>query len=238
MIVVTGTRTYRLDTYSWWGTGPGADFWTVHLDGGWGGGGGAFDFVPDDASIDVLINFDRPMTESETEALKDFQAAIEALTVAINALADNAEVRLPNGSYVTGAALKALWADTDFIINDNVRYDNGTTGGEARMLDGNPTVSFNIQYLDSYNNFYGGTNYLIAHDFAHLTQFGMPFYYDQLTANDIAREILSAAGLPYLFNPGFGYSTIAPVGFSTPSGEGGGGGPSGGGGGGGGDYIP
>ncbi len=29
-IVVTGTRYSRLDTYSWWDSGPGADYWTVH----------------------------------------------------------------------------------------------------------------------------------------------------------------------------------------------------------------
>ena len=38
-IVVTGTRYSRLDTYScWWDSGPEADFGTVQLDGGGGGG--------------------------------------------------------------------------------------------------------------------------------------------------------------------------------------------------------
>lgn len=239
-IVVTGRRTIRLDLVSWWDVGPGSDlFWTVHLDGG---GGGAFEpgEPADEEAIDVLVNFDRPLTESEAQALENFKTAIELLTAAINSLADSAEVRLPNGSYINGAALKALWADTDFIINDNVRYENNTRGGEAWMIDGEPTISFNIQYLDAYDNSYGGMNYLIAHDFAHLTQWGMPNFYDQLTANDIAREILSSAGLPYLPNPDFGYTGIAPFGFSTPSGIGGddSGGGAGEGGGGGGDYIP
>ncbi len=243
VITVTGKRIIRLDTYSWLSSGAGPDlFWSVHLDGGWDGGGGVFDPQPlDGEAIEVLINFDRPLTDSETQAIENFQAAIAALTVAINALADNAELRLPNGAYITGAALKALWAQTDFIINDNhVDYGNGGQG-QAAMINGQPTISFNIGELDRYDYWFGGMNYLVAHDFAHLTQWGTPFAYDQLTANDIAREILSASGLPYLSNPVFGYGTIAPFGFSTPSGDGGGG-PGGdgggGGGGGGGDFIP
>jgi hypothetical protein len=230
-ITVTGIRTYRLDSYSWYDSGPGADYWTVHSE--WDGGG--FDFVPDHSAIDVTINFDREMTASESAAFAAFLDAIEALTVAINALADDAEVRLPNGAYINGAFLKSLWAETDFIINDGFTYANGTQGGEARMLNGNPTVSFNIRYLDEYDNFAGGINYLIAHDFAHLTQYDSAYYQDQLTANDLAREILYEGGLVYLPNPGFGYSTIVPFGFSTPNGDGGEGS---GGSGGGGDYIP
>lgn len=182
---------------------------------------------------------DRPLTESESEALEDFKATIEALTAAINMLADNAEVRLPNGAYITGAALRELWGNTDFIINDGITYQSGSTLGLADMVNGQPTISFNIQALDQFNGMAGGMNWLVAHDFAHLTQWGMPFYYDQLTANNIAREILSSAGLPYYATPGFGYSTALPFGFSTPAaGDGGGGGGFGGGSGGGGDYIP
>jgi len=239
IITVTGTRIFRLDLVNWWDTGPGADlFWTVHLDGG----GGAFDFPPPDAEvIDVVLNFDRPLTDSETAAFEQFKAAIEALTTAINALPDSAEVRLPNGAYVTGAALKALWANTDFIITDNQTYQDGAGFlGEAAMIGNQPTISLNIQALNQFNDFTGGLNWLIAHELGHLTQWGTPLVYDQRTANDIARALLSGAGLPYFATPGFGYSPDAPTGFTGPTATGGdGSGPGGGGGGGGGgDFIP
>ncbi|MCY7280620.1 MAG: hypothetical protein LH610_06945 [Sphingomonas bacterium] len=37
-VVVTGTRYLKIDPYTWWDSGPGADYWTVQLDGGGDGG--------------------------------------------------------------------------------------------------------------------------------------------------------------------------------------------------------
>ena len=209
-------------------------------DGGLGdGGGGEVPTQPpaDEDSIDIQIMIDRPLTDSEKVAIEKLKETIAALEAAIMALADNAVLTLPNGADVTGAELKAIWAKTDFVINDNhVTYSNGGQG-EALMAFGQPTISFNVGYLDQYDNLVGGMNYLVAHELGHLSQAGTSFYTDQLTANDIARALLNGAGLPYLANPGYGYTSTAPLQFTVPSsgGTGGGGGPRGGGGGCGGD---
>ena len=134
-------------------------------------------------------------------ALEDLKETIAALEAAIMALADNAVLTLPNGADVTGAELKAIWAKTDFVINDNnFTYANGGQG-EASMNFGEPTISFNIGYVDAYNNYDGGMNYLVAHELGHLSQAGTSFYSDQRTATDKSPALLSGAGIEYMHEP-------------------------------------
>lgn len=83
------------------------------------------------------------------------------------------------------------------------------------MLNGDPRVSYNINYVDSNDDHLGGMNYLVTHEVGHFTQYGTGFYTDQLTANNISRAILSGAGLDYLLDPGYGYTPTAPMQFST-----------------------
>jgi hypothetical protein len=213
-IVVTGTRVFRLDFPDYPQATITSSDWSEFVSGGGGGTGEA----PADSDVmDITINISRALTASETAALEALKATIAAITTAIAKLADNAIVTLPNGADVTGRELKAIWAVTDFVINDNnFTYPNGG-GGEANMSYGNPTVSFNIGYLDSYDGFSGGMNYLVAHELGHLSQAGTSFYTDQLTANNIARALLNGGGLAYLANPGYGYSATAPMQFSVPT---------------------
>jgi hypothetical protein len=181
------------------------------------GEGGSLPPPTDENTIEILINVGRPLTASELTAIENLKVAIEAIEKAIKQLSDNAILRLPNGAVVTGAELKEIWAKTDFVINDNdVAYRNDSYRGEANMVGDDPTVSFNIgRGLDDYDNFVGGMNYLVAHELGHLTQWGTSFVYDQTTANDISRALLNGAGLPYLANPGGGYTPNAPLQFSA-----------------------
>lgn len=115
--------------------------------------------------------------------------------------------------------MKSIWAKTDFVINDNhVAYGNQSYRGEANMINGDPTISFNIgNALDQFDDLAGGMNYLVAHELGHLTQWETSFVYDQVTANDIARALLNGAGLAYLANAlGGGYTEGAPMQFSIP----------------------
>jgi hypothetical protein len=218
-------------------------------DGGGGGGGGEpTETLPDEASVDIKLNINRPLTDDEKADLEDLKKTIAALEKAIMELADNAVLRLPNGADVTGAELKVLWAKMDFVINDvghiygtvtdsqgNVFPGNQTDRGQANPNWGNPEISFNIDLLDEYNDLDGGLNYLVAHELGHISQATTNYYSSEITANDIARALLNGAGLDYLENPnGGGYTPGAPMQFSAaPSGGGGGGGPGGWGGGGG-----
>jgi hypothetical protein len=216
-IVVVGTRVFRLDFPDYPQATVGNSDWSEFVSGA---GGGIGESPPDNQVMDITINISRPLTASETAALEALKATIGAITAAIGALADNAKVTLPNGADVTGAELKAIWAITDFVINDSPEtgsnYANGG-GGEANMFWGNPTISFDIEYLDGYADLPGGMNYVVAHELGHLSQAGTSHYTDQRVANDIARALLNGAGLAYLPNPGFEYSPTAPMQFSVPS---------------------
>lgn len=187
---------------------------TLYPEGSEGGGGAP----TDEESVDITINIYRPLTEAEKAAVENMKATIAAIEAAIKALPNNALLILPNGASVTAADLKAIWAKTDFVINDNsfVYLNNGQ--GEADPNWGNPKVSFNIGYLDQYDDFTGGMNYLVAHELGHLTQAGTSFYTDQRTANDISRALLNGAGLAYLNSPEpeYGYSWAAPTQFWIP----------------------
>ncbi len=214
VIVVTGKRNPDSPGIAWVGFGDtdygnGVEPRTVSEDGE-----GSSPPADEDV-VEITINVGRPLTPSEAAGVENLKASISATEAAIKALPSNALLKLPNGAIVTGAALKEIWAKTDFVINnDSFTYANRGQG-EAAMVNGEPRVSYNIGYLDAYDNFIGGMNYLVTHEVGQLTQYGTGFYTDQLTANDISRAILNGAGLDYLSNPGFGYTPAAPIQFST-----------------------
>lgn len=76
VIVVTGTRYSRLDTYSWWGSGPGVDYWTVQLDGGGGLG-------ERDTSSNTDFSVDEDDAECENGAAINAGAEISGLVLSV-----------------------------------------------------------------------------------------------------------------------------------------------------------
>lgn len=198
--------------------------------GGKGGGGGGGDRPPpDEKRIDVTVNFDRALTPEETAALLDFKAALAANTAFIKGLAASDHVVLANGVTLTGAELKALWAKTDYAINEVGHvYSNSTQRGEANYNDGNPKVSFNIDIVVSYDKWGPpGVQFLGFHELGHISQAGrnsnlnIDANHDgsvseperlanERLANDTAAAILNHGGI--VLNPGF----VVDGGFSGP----------------------
>jgi len=235
-ITVTGER---WDPWAdrWWYDQMFEDHY--HDDYGGGGGGGEPPPPADSDSNDVTNNITRPLTAVEQQAVADLNAKIAAVTNVINAIPDNAAITLSDGTTVTGAELKAIWAATDFVINEvGHTYANGTTLGEANYNGGDPVVSYNIDTLVNYNAHNGGMEFLILHEIGHMTANSRAHNAlinsdgtvtaaemddHQRLANDIARAIANQGGLTIMSNPGSGYSPTTPT-FQTPSGGGSGGG--------------
>jgi hypothetical protein len=160
-----------------------------------------------------------------------YKEAINRADKAIRALADDARIKLKDGSYVTGAHLKELWAKTDFVINPkDSSYLNGTERGEAKYNGGDPVISANIDLIADYGRHsQAGLNYLVLHEVGHLTSANRAFDYvdanpqhevEQM-ANDIARAITHAGRISILagtdpHTPWYGYSTPDPLVFTVP----------------------
>lgn len=195
-------------------------------DNGGSGGGGGYDPGPpaDEASIDVVVNINRPLTAAEQAAVDSLKATIAKQTAFINSLSDTAKITLPNGQQVTGAELKEIWSKTDFQINEvNTTYRNGTTRGEADYNGGDPKVGYNIDIVTGYKALSGGMDYLTMHELGHMTQAGrnananldadgngvvsaVENDANERVANDIAQAIVSGSGGTVMANPGGQYS--------------------------------
>lgn len=182
--------------------------------------------VPDEQKIEVQVNIDRPLTAEEKAALAEFMANIEAIDAAIADLSDNAILTLPNGSVVTGAELKDMWAKTDFTVNEiGTNYLNNSFRGEADYNHGNPQVSLNLDTVQRYGSQTGGMSFLVLHELGHMTLAGRSYLesaapggisteedlVNERIANDIARAIANAAGMPNFSNPSIIYSDSNPT---------------------------
>ena len=177
---------------------------------------------PTDASaVRMDVMFTRQLTADEQQAVNALAQAIQNTSAAIDAIADNAQIKMPDGRTVTGAELKGIWKNTDFVINENGhQYANGTDRGEANYNNGNPVVSFNISTLTAYSHLEGGMTYLPLHELGHMTSIAREQYQNtnasyeenERLANDIARAIADNVGHTILNNPGGGgYSPNPPV---------------------------
>lgn len=244
--------------------GAGGGFF-VSLGGSWGGGGiggehrdhadpirddSPVQNDPDKEEVEITVNIQRALTQSERNALDALADAVSDASIAINAIPDNAEITLSNGAKVTGAELKEVWGKTDFTINERgTSYQNGTFRGEADYNGGDPRVSINIDNVEGYAaNGAGGMNYLVLHELGHMTAAGRAsnqlnvgapenspgWIRNERIANDTAHAIADSFGMSILGNPDAGYSSSIPI-FTVPSPppppppSGGGGGPGGGG---------
>lgn len=180
-----------------------------------------FGALSDEDAIDVELNFDRPLTESEKQALAAFLKAIESYTAIINSLSDTASIVLPGGEVVTGAELKATWAKMDFRIDSNATYSQFGGGthdrGGVTWNAGDATIFANIEFLDDQTNTgYSRDafmNWFIGHELGHTTSgarglidTGWNEARDQRLANDLARFLGELGRLPLLADPRFGYT--------------------------------
>ena len=238
-IVVIGDRGDGGGDWGDWGDWGDYGDYGDYGDGGGGAQGDADDGStppPDEASIDVTVNIERPLTAEEEAAINKLKEIRTEITNKINSIPNNEFITLADGSKVSGAELKQLWSKTDFIINEiGTEYDNKTTRGEADFNGGDPKISFNIDILKGYADSPGGVTYAALHELGHITgagqnhnNSGSPI--NEQVANDIARAIAHELGMVILSNPlGGGYSTTTPLLFNEPSTSGGGGGGGGGG---------
>lgn len=174
----------------------------------------------DAESIEVNVNITRALTATEQAAVDHLNQSIQKVTDAIAKIADNAKITLSNGSTVTGAELKQIWQNTDFVINENENYANQSGRGEANAST--QTVSFNIQTLVDYNANAAGTDYLALHELAHMTSAGVASNNsvwadgvltaaentaNETLANDIAKAIGTQGGITMLTGDTITYSS-------------------------------
>lgn len=144
---------------------------------------------------------------------------------------NNATMQLSDGRSVSGSELKSMWSMTDFVINDNATYGNGTSRSEADWNGGNPFIRMNLSQLVDYVDHPGGMNDLVLHELAHMTSAGRDMntsvwadgvYTPDETnanekyANDIARGIANSVGAAIVDNPTYGYGSGSGT-FTTPA---------------------
>lgn len=213
----------------------------VSLGSAFGGGGGGSKWgdlsnqaepdlgVDDEAPIldvdDVVIEnkIGRPLTEAEKQVINKLATAISSLSKAIGQLSNTSQVTMPDGSKLTGAQIKAIWGEMDFIINPaGTSYSNPTTAGQGSAVNYvTKEVKVNIDHLAGYAAWDApGMNYYVLHEFAHMTTGSVNLmnslsqggWTEQERAqlerytNDIARAIGNATGHSVISNPGYGYS--------------------------------
>lgn len=203
----------------------------------------AISALPDEAVVDISVNIENP-TPEQLAVIAKFKDAVVATNAAIKRLPDHAAVTLTDGRIVTGAELKAIWATMDFRIDPSgTQYANGTSRGEAVYENGDARANLNIDLITQYSALTNGLNYLIIHEFSHMSRAATDYYaslnQNGMTAteaearerytDDLARAIAISTNLPFLVAPYYGFNTVDPLFFSTD--DDGGSGPGGGGGG-------
>lgn len=185
----------------------------------------------DNASISVDVNISRTLSDVEKNAIEQLKTTVDQLTFWFDGIDNNATMQLSDGRSVSGSELKSIWSMTDFVVNDNVTYGNGTTRSEADWNGGNPFIQMNLGQLVNYVNHPGGMNYLILHELGHMTSAGRDmnssvwadgvYTVDETNANeqyanDIARGIANSVGAAIVDNPTYGYGGSNPT-FTTPA---------------------
>lgn len=190
----------------------------------------------DQLNIDITDHTGRALTPSEQAAINKMREVIDQAKARINAMPDNATLRLSDGRTVTGRELKDVIARLDVEIYDGRSFGNNShlnrdpvsnkiVGGEADYNGGNPVIRLNIGGLEGYNRLSGGVEYLFLHEVGHMTPAGLEnlaaigsggmttaeSVAHERMANDIARALATYVGLPTMANPGGGYDPLAPA---------------------------
>jgi hypothetical protein len=195
----------------------------------------------DQQNIDITDFTGRPLTESEQAAINKLRQVIDTAKARIDAMPENATLRLSDGKLVTGRELKDLMARLDIQIYDARAFGNNShlstdpvsgkvVGGEAVYNMGDPIIRLNIGGLEGYNRNSGGVEYLLLHEVGHMVIASLgnlenigpggitaaeSAVHERL-ANDIARALGAFIGMPMLQSPGFGYDPLFPT-FSVPA---------------------
>jgi hypothetical protein len=205
----------------------------------------------DEDAITVDVQTTSPLTPEQEEAVARLHAAIEATTALLNALPANGVFTFPDGTQITVAELRALWAKTDFVVTDRT-FDNGTpslpSGGAAHRNGGDPLFEVNVNSLvERFMANPSAAMWYPLHELAHVTGLGdalnAMYHANGLTnyehnmneafANAMAIAIGEAATRSY--TSGFlgqmesSLSLVPRPTFSVPGSSGTGGGTSGGG---------
>lgn len=174
----------------------------------------------DESEISIDIMIFRTPTASEIQAIANFRDAVSQATNAIESINDAARVQVSPGRFVTGAELKAIWAKMDFVIHDTgTNLGGGTTTGIAGDFASDQPTQYTLGYLDSMDDFPGGSLFAMLHELGHMTQAGEDLwaaaYQDghvdptemaanQRLANNVAFAVANAGGLPIYIDPFFG----------------------------------
>ncbi|WP_397580728.1 hypothetical protein [Sphingorhabdus sp.] len=237
-ISVTGPRRYFDDDFDWrrfaFDEGNGDDNGEDYGNGQ-GNDGLIDEAAVDAASVNVEVKITRPLTPAEQQAVNNLRDTVARVDAAIKGLPHNASVTLSDGSVVTAKELKEAWSKTDFeVVDNNYPFPNRSGVSEADWNSGNPEVRAAISTLVNYGAFGdAGMNFFVLHEIAHFAAaqrenlilvYGDGLYTKEerfgheREANDIARAMAIAAGIPILIDPlpGDGYSPVTPK-FSTPT---------------------
>jgi hypothetical protein len=180
-IVASGSRSsFDWDDWSWayfdiyaYGDGNGND-----------SGSGGDPVNPPEADTDKInadVDFTRPLTDAEQDAVVALNTSIAQVTAAINAIGDNEKIPLVDpvtGTVigdVTGAQLKDLWSKTDFVITEDPANGGPSyglsygipSGAQTTNNNGNPLMEVNINFLVSQSQIVGGMNDYVLHELGH-----------------------------------------------------------------------
>jgi hypothetical protein len=195
----------------------------------------------DQQNIDITDFTGRPLTESEQAANNKLRQVIDTAKARIDAMPENATLRLSDGKLVTGRELKDIMARLDIQIYDGRAFRNNShlstdpvtgkvVGGEADFNMGNPVIRLNIGGLEGYNRNSGGVEYLLLHEVGHMVIASLANLENigsggitpaesaihERLSNDVARALSAFLGMPIIENPGFGYDPLFPT-FNVPS---------------------
>jgi hypothetical protein len=194
----------------------------------------------DQQNIDISDFTGRPLSPTEQAAMNKLRQVIDNAKARIDAMPENATLRLSDGKTLTGRELKDIMARLDIEIYDGRIFRNNSHlvtdrftgkphGGEADYNNGNPVVRFNIGGVERYNASSGGIEYLLLHEIGHMVNSGLANLErigqggitadesaaHERNANDIARAIGAYVGMPVIAAPGFGYDPLFPQ-FEVP----------------------
>jgi RHS repeat-associated protein len=177
----------------------------------------------------VLNNVDPNSSDfaAAQQAQRQLQQRANDLDPKVNALRDDAQIRQPDGSLVTGKDYKAAWNSTTIVITDEPVKPNRGGANDGKYAKVNVGVAG--WYLSKGR---AGANFLLLHEAAHNTNVGrastarhwqswlnkghMPnnvnsyafsrdFASNERVANRIAYDVGRAIGVPVMDDPPFGY---------------------------------
>jgi hypothetical protein len=157
------------------------------------GGGGGGDFS---GGLGPPIDYEPPVSHdgdpNSIAAAATLAAAITSVDDAIDNLPDNAVIRMPDGSTMTGAEIKALWNSMSFHVTTGVNYGAGRGGANHGASVAISSETVNGYFAHGAN----GLNFLLLHEIAHNTAFARSSY------NAFWASHLAAGGTASNFHPG------------------------------------